>query len=110
MPVVAGCLVTVAGMLAGCSEADMMCMMLLPGSEDMNPTEAEAALEEWPLVCHSLGRNAYFQGQNFRNLSRRAWLIVTCWFPFRNCSRTVMQLAHANVNDCNIDWKLLALI
>ena len=62
MPVVAGCLVTAAdslaakevvGMLADCSEQDMLCMMLLPGPEGMNPTEAVAALEEWPPVCRS---------------------------------------------------------
>ena len=62
MPVVAGCLVrvadslaarVVAGMLADCSEQDMLCMMLLPGPEGMNSTEAVAALEEWLLVCRS---------------------------------------------------------
>ena len=119
MFVVAGCLVTVAdspaarvvaGMLADCSAADMLCMTLLPGSEGMNSTEAGAALEEWPPVCHSLGRNACFQGQNFRNLRRRSWLIVTFWFSFRNSSRIAMRLTYAKLNDCNIGWKLLALI
>jgi len=119
MPVAAGCLVTVAdsfaarvaaGMLADCSEADMLSMTLLPGSEGMNPTEAGAALEEWLLVCRSLGRNACFQGQNFRNLCMRAWLIATYWFSFRNSSSSALQLAYAKLNDCNIGWKLLALI
>jgi len=72
IPAVAGCLVRVADMLADCPAADMLCMTLLPGSVGMNSTEAGAALEEWPPVCHSLGRNACFQGQDFRNLRRRA--------------------------------------
>jgi hypothetical protein len=88
----------------------MLCMARLLGSEDMSSPEAGVALEEWPPVCHSLGRNACFQGQNFRNLRRRAWLIVTFWFPFRNSSKTSMQLTYAKLNDCNIGWKLLALI
>ena len=118
MPVVAGCLVreadslaamAVVGMLADCSAADMLCLVRLFGSARTN-SPAAVALEEWPPVCHSLGRNACFQEQNFRNLRRRAWWIVTCWFSFRNSSRIAMRHTYAKLNDCNIGWKLLALI
>jgi hypothetical protein len=104
MPVVADSLAAMAvvGMLADCSAADMLCLVRLPGSESTNSPAAAVALEEWPPVCHSLGRNACFQEQNFRNLRRRAWWIVTFWFPFRNSSRKGMQLTYEKLNDCNI--------